>query len=126
MRLLIAASSLLLLAAPGTASQKRDKVPPATPIGKPVDCLSLTQVRETRVRDDRTIDFYVSGRKVYRNTLDYSCPNLGFEQRFLYSTTISQICSVDTITVLESPGLSRGATCGLGQFQQVTLDKTAH
>lgn len=122
MRLLIAASSLLFLAAPGTASQNpKDKVPAATPAGKPVDCLRLNDIRETRVRDDRTIDFVTSGKKVYRNTLDGSCPQLGFEKRFSYKTSLNQLCSVDLITVLVPPGLSRGASCGLGQFQPVTL-----
>ena len=121
MRLLIAASSLLFLAAPGTASQHKDKVPAATPAGKPVDCLRLTDIRDTKVRDDRTIDFVTTGRKVYRNTLDGSCPQLGFEQRFAHKTSSNDLCSLDTITVLISPGLTRGATCGLGKFQPVTL-----
>ena len=121
MRLLIAASSLLFLAAPGTASQNHDKVPAATPAGKPVDCISLNQIRDTKVRDDQTIDFIAPNKKVYRNTLDGSCPQLGSEKRFSYKTSLDQLCSTDTITVLVEPGLSRGASCGLGQFQPVTL-----
>ena len=73
------------------------------------------------MRDDRTIDFITTGRKVYRNTLDYPCPQLGFEQRFAHKTSTNNLCSLDTITVLTSPGLSQGATCGLGKFQPVTL-----
>jgi hypothetical protein len=122
MRLLIAASSLLFLAAPGTASQDhKDKIPAATPAGKPVDCLRLIDIRETKVRDDSTIDFITRGNKVYRNTLNGSCPQLGFEKRFSYKTSLNQLCSVDLITVLVSPGLSQGASCGLGKFQPVTL-----
>ena len=90
------------------------------PVGKPVSCIPLTQIRETRVRDDRTIDFYTIGRKVYRNRLPYSCPQLGFEEKFLYKTSLSQLCSTDIITVLTSPDISRGASCGLGEFQPVT------
>ena len=122
MRLLIAASSLLFLAAPGTASQDhKDKVPAATPAGNPVDCLRLIDIRETKVRDDSTIDFVTRGNKVYRNTLNGPCPQLGFEKRFSYKTSLNQLCSVDIITVLVSPGLSQGASCGLGTFQPVTL-----
>jgi hypothetical protein len=122
MRLLIAASSLLFLAAPGNAGQNhKDQVPAATPAGDPVDCLRLTDIRDTKVRDDRTIDFITTGKKVYRNTLDYPCPQLGFEQRFAHKTSTNDLCSLDTITVLTSPGLSQGATCGLGKFQPVTL-----
>ena len=90
------------------------------PAGKPESCIPLSQIRETRVRDDQTIDFYMSGRKVYRNRLPNSCPRLGFEEKFAYKTSLSELCSVDIITVLTSPGISRGASCGLGPFQPVT------
>ena len=72
------------------------------------------------MRDDRTIDFYMDGRKVYRNTLPNSCPQLGFEEKFSYSTSLSELCSVDIITVLHSPPVMRGASCGLGEFQPIT------
>lgn len=121
MRLLIAASSLLFLASPGTASQDKDKVPVATPTGKSVDCIQLNQIRDTKVRDDKTIDFFMNGKKVYRNTLDGSCPQLASEKRFSYRVSLDQLCSLDTITVLLDPGMGRGASCGLGQFQPVTL-----
>jgi hypothetical protein len=125
MRTLFAApiAALTLLTLPGAAPQ-RNAVPEATPAGKPIDCVSLRNIRETKVRDDSTIDFVMRGGKVYRNDLrGIGCPRLGFEKRFLYKTTLSQICSVDTITVLQDPGLSQGATCGLGEFQPVTLAK---
>ena len=62
------------------------------------------------------------GGKIYRNALPYSCPQLGFEEKFLYKTSVGALCSVDTITVLHD-GLNQGATCGLGQFQPVKLVK---
>lgn len=123
MRTLLAAASasaLLLVALPGAA--ERQQVPEATPVGKPVDCVRTRDIRSTRVRDDSTIDFVMNGGKVYRNNLDgMRCPQLGFEKRFAYRTTIGQLCSVDTITVLQNPGLSAGPTCGLGSFQPVKL-----
>ncbi len=90
------------------------------PAGKPVDCVQTSRIRESRVRDDRTIDFYMLDGKVYRNTLPYKCPSLGFEERFSYTTTIGQLCSVDIIHVLHSPPSIPGAACGLGQFQPIT------
>jgi hypothetical protein len=90
------------------------------PAGKPVSCIPIVQIRETRVRDDQTIDFYTNGRKVYRNRLPHSCPSLGLEEKFMYKTSLSSLCSTDIITVLTSPGISRGASCGLGEFQPVT------
>jgi hypothetical protein len=116
--------SLAAFAMLGTAAAKDDQVPPATPNGKPVQCLALSQVRSSTVRSDQVIDFYTNGRKVYRNTLDTPCPQLGFEKRFEHRTPLSQICSNDIITVLTNEGgLRRGASCGLGEFQPVTLTK---
>jgi hypothetical protein len=121
MRFMLAALAIAACAAPSVA---RDRTPIATPDGKPVSCISLAQIRESHVRDDRTIDFVLNGRQVYRNTLPYACSGLGFEQRFAYETSLSQLCSTDIITVLySSPGVSRGPSCGLGQFQPVTLAK---
>lgn len=127
MRSLIAAT-VLSLAASAAPAGARDRDPPlATPIGQPVSCVHLRQIRETRVHGDKVIDFHMLGNRVYRNTLPYSCPSLGFEERFSYATSLSQLCSVDIITVLQTtgPGLSRGASCGLGQFQPVELAKRA-
>ena len=98
--------------------EQKAKIKPA---GKPESCIPLHRIRETRVRSDSVIDFYTLGGKVYRNTLPHSCPSLGFEEKFLYKTSLSQLCSTDIITVLRSGGdLMPGASCGLGQFQPVT------
>jgi hypothetical protein len=117
-----------ILFAAGSAAMPADakirETPIATPAGAPVDCLNRSFIRETRVRDDRTIDFYTSGGKVYRNSLPYSCPELDADQGFAYSTSTERLCSVDIITVLrQMGGLQRGASCGLGKFQPVTLAK---
>ena len=109
------AVALMSLVAPATAKTRPDNL---VANGKPVDCVQINSIRQTDVRDDRTIDFILNGNKVYRNTLPNSCPSLGFERRFMYKTSLSQLCSVDIITVLyNSPDLMRGASCGLGKFQ---------
>jgi hypothetical protein len=123
MKTALFALSVLAIAAPALG---RDRpVPVATPDGKAIDCISTNNIRETKVRSDSVIDFVTRDGKVYRNTLDGQCPQLGFEERFAYKVSTNQLCSVDLITVLTSPGLSRGASCGLGQFQPVKLDKPA-
>ncbi|WP_022683944.1 hypothetical protein [Sphingobium bisphenolivorans] len=109
------AFALIGTVAPAVAKTMPD---PYVPTGKPVDCIPLQTIRNTDVRDDRTIDFMVNGNRIYRNILPNSCPSLGFERRFAYKTSLSQLCSVDIITVLySSPSLMRGASCGLGKFQ---------
>ncbi len=117
--------ALGLLATAGAAVAKRDRnaVPEATEVGKPVSCIHLRSIQETRVRNDQVIDFRTSSKKWYRNTLPSSCPSLGFEERFLYKTSLSQLCSADIITVLYGSPLTRGASCGLGKFQPIELSK---
>ena len=119
MRKLVIAALILM---PGTAlARDSNAVPDATPIGDAVSCVQLQSIRSTQVHGDSVIDFHMNGGKVYRNTLPNRCPSLGFEERFLYKTSLSQLCSVDIITVLQSPGLSQGPSCGLGKFQPVKL-----
>lgn len=125
MRAQIRHAAFALIATAGIAgiAEARAPAPVATPIGKAEDCIQLQGIRETRVRDDKTIDFYMRNRKVYRNTLAGTCPQLGFEERFTYRTSLSKLCSTDIITVLISPNFTRGASCGLGKFQPVQLSR---
>ena len=107
--------------APNPANEARDiRAPAATVTGEPVSCLSSTNIQNTKVWDDYTIDFEMRNGDTYRNTFDNRCPGLGFEERFAYKTSISRLCSTDIITVLHSDG-HRGASCGLGQFVPVEV-----
>lgn len=119
MRPILRLMPLALLAVGGSALAGDRKPDNLVPAGKAVNCVQLRQIQHTHVRDDRTIDFHMLGGKIYRNTLPNSCPGLGFEESFTYKTSLSQLCSVDIITVLHPAGgnLDRGASCGLGQFQ---------
>ena len=121
MRPILLALAAIAIAAPLSAKDK--DVPPATPSGPAVDCVNLSQVRETHVRSDSVIDFELNNRKILRNTLPYACSGLGFEERFAYSVSTNQLCSVDPITVLQSGGAGPGPRCGLGKFQPVTITK---
>jgi len=99
-------------------------LPVATPVGPSVSCIPLASVRESRVRDDWTIDFKAGGKRWYRTVLPYRCNGLGFERAFSYATSISQLCSADIITVFPQSGIGGPrASCGLGQFQPVELVK---
>ena len=123
------ATLLPLLAALGlsaAAAARSDDGPVATPAGKPVSCILLASIRSSEVRDDRTIDFVVRGNRppAYRVVLPQACPQLGFERRFAYETSLSQLCSTDIITVFSTAPVMRGASCGLAPFQPVTLARS--
>ena len=121
-RSLPAAIAILAIALSSTTVIAKEKKPDdLVAIGEPIDCIMPHMLRSTHVRDDKTIDFEMNNGTIYRNTLPYSCPSLGFEERFAYKLSTSQLCAVDIITVLQSfgGGLSQGASCGLGKFQKM-------
>lgn len=91
----------------------------ARPVGELVDCIELSRIDHTRVRDNRTVDFYMRGRGVYRNSLPSECPGLAFEESFTYRTSLSRLCSVDVIAVNRNGGGIPGPTCALGPFQRI-------
>ena len=99
--------------------------PAATVIGEPESCIPLAQIRETRIRDDWTIDFVRMGKQAWRNTLPHRCPGLKSADAFTYETSLTQLCSTDVIHVLDRVGgeLNKGVGCGLGQFVPVELEK---
>lgn len=116
------AASVALLSACQTSEERaeirRAALVDVAPVGSPVDCIETNRIRQTHVRSDSVIDFEMIDGKVFRNTLDTSCPQLGLEQRIAYRSMIGRLCSIDTITVL-SRGGPPGPTCGLSTFQQI-------
>lgn len=96
------------------------------PVGEPVTCVQTNRIRETRVLDDSTILFVMNDGTTLRNDLPNRCPGLGFERAFSYQTSISQLCNVDIITVInQGGGPTRGASCGLGLFTLVKPAETS-
>lgn len=128
--LALAALALPLMASGAQADEpartRDDKVPAATKVGEPVNCIQPSRIRSTDVHSNKVIDFEMDNGDVYRNTLSNACPSLGFEKRFSYSTSINRLCSVDIIYPLQNYGdsLQRGAGCGLGNFQKVEITKS--
>jgi hypothetical protein len=120
----LAALGVLAGCAQGATERReadRRSLAEARPVGEPVDCVDLARIDRTRVRDNRTIDFHMRGRQVYRNRLRNECPGLAFEDSFTYRTSTGRLCSVDLVTVNRSGGGGgpAGPTCALGSFQRI-------
>ncbi len=110
-------SFIALVALAAVPAAARNDPPELIPDGEPVNCIQMSQIRDTTVHNDTTIDFRMRNGTVFRNVLPRSCPNLGFQRSFGYHNSTGQLCSVDVITVVQTgAGPTRGATCGLGQF----------
>jgi hypothetical protein len=95
--------------------------------GSTVDCIPVQRVDRTEVLDDRNIVFHMRGREAFLNRLEQDCPGLDREKRFMYEVRNTQLCSVDTISVLEDwgVGVASGFTCPLGPFQEMSEDELA-
>ena len=123
-KMLIAAAVLIAggMTETATPSQEADRwaLENAREVGEPEDCIQLNRIRSSKVRSGDVIDFELIDGRIMRSRLPHSCPGLSFEERFSYRTSLSRLCSVDAITVFDSTGM-RGASCGLGPFQQVEI-----
>lgn len=122
---LIAIAPLALAACTQEDPSKRPAVAPAAKIvGEAESCVPVNLLRESRIRDDWTIDFTRSGNRAWRVTLPNRCSGLKSADAFTYATSLSQLCSTDIIHVLERWGsdLRRGAGCGMGKFVPVELE----
>ncbi|QHL91940.1 hypothetical protein GVO57_11190 [Sphingomonas changnyeongensis] len=84
------------------------------------NCVPINDLRQSRVRSDRVIDWSGGSGRTYRTVLPQSCPTLGFEQRFAYQTSLTQLCAQDIITVLQGPSAQPGPACALAPFQPIT------
>ena len=100
-----------------SAPPAHSAVPAARALGVEQSCVPLTQIRESRVRDDRTIDFVTSGNRFYRNILPNACLGLASANSITYEARQNQLCDVDVVYPLhDTGGLNRGPACGLGKF----------
>ncbi len=117
---ILAAASLVLSLSP-FASAIADEAPEEG--GE--RCVNMRNVSRTVVIDDQTILFYMRRGEIYRNYLPHRCSGLAREERFSYSTTITRLFDIDTITVLynQGVGLSSVASCGLGKFYPISKDE---
>lgn len=90
-------------------------------IGEPKSCVLRSNIRNTDVIDNETIDFVMRNGDIYRNKLPSKCSGLAFEEAFSYKTSTNRLCNVDIIRVLDTTGgrLDTRGACGLGRFQQI-------
>ncbi len=104
----------LVISAPGIAAQED--------AGQSERCVSLTSIKRMTILDNRHIIFDLTGGRHYLNTLPYPCAGLHRSRAIMYRTSLSRLCDLDIITVLDDvgPGFRPMGSCGLGVFQPVT------
>ena len=82
-------------------------------------CINLTQIKSVEVLDNQRILFRMQAGKQFINVLPHRCSGLRKNQPFMYRTSLSQLCDLDIITVLDTGGfgLRPLGSCGLGRFK---------
>ncbi len=88
------------------------------------NCINVSRIRSTKVVDDSSILFYMSGKTVYHNILPRQCRGLSRENRFSYRVSGNSLCQLDLIRILydSGVGIEEGPACGLGYFHEVTQE----
>jgi hypothetical protein len=128
MRLALCTLGLLALGASAAAtrpvpplSAKAEKALEGRRPGKPVNCVSLTSLGSSEIVDQTAI-IYKSSRKLwYVNRPDGgNCPALQRNRTLVTHLTMSQLCSLDIVRVIDSSSPVEFGSCGLGQFVPYT------
>jgi hypothetical protein len=82
------------------------------------NCIPIKQISRVEVVDKENLIFHMIGNKKYQNHLPKRCSALSKHKPIMYKTSLSSLCSLDIIYVLENYGGSyqQGGSCGLGEF----------
>jgi hypothetical protein len=84
--------------------------------GPPVDCLQISQITGSHIVDGTAILYDVAGGDIYVNRPEIGASSLSRHQVLLTDTHVPQLCSVDTVTLLDSTTGIQNGFVGLGKF----------
>lgn len=80
----------------------------AAEVGDVQTCVSLKQIDDSRVINDKTILLRITSELPYRRMdLSYECNGLSFTESFSSATSIGQLCKNDVLKVRGSPVISQ-------------------
>ncbi len=125
MLLAAAAFATPVVAAPrDTPELQLQKVLAGRVAGKPTDCISLSSVNSTQIIDGRAI-IYKAGGKVYVNEPRSGAETLRDDDILLTQTFGSQLCSIDSVKLLDRGARFQRGFVTLGKFVPYSLVKVA-
>lgn len=84
--------------------------------GTPRSCISLTEIRSSRIIDGRTILFEGNGGTVWRNDPPGGCPGLYPGRTIVTRSALTQHCRNDIFRIVDLPAQMTIASCGFGDF----------
>jgi hypothetical protein len=120
-----AAFATPVVAAPrDTPELQLQKVLAGRVAGKPTDCISLSSVNSTQIIGGRAI-IYKAGGKVYVNEPRSGAETLRDDDILLTQTFGSQLCSIDSVKLLDRGARFQRGFVTLGKFVPYSLVKVA-
>lgn len=84
--------------------------------GKPVDCLELNRIRSSRIIDRTAILYETINGTLYLNRPASGADQLREGLTLVTDTHTPQLCSVDTVRLVDLPGHFESGWVGLGKF----------
>lgn len=84
--------------------------------GKPVDCISLSNIRSSQIIDRTAIVYDTGGGKLYVNRPRIGADSLDNDDILVTKTYSSQLCSLDTINLIDRGSRFSHGFVGLGEF----------
>jgi len=94
--------------------------------GKPVDCISLRDIRSSQIIDDTAIVYDTGGGRLFVNRPRMGASSLDSDDILVTKTYGSDLCSLDTITLLDRGSRMESGFVGLGEFVPYTKVKVAN
>lgn len=88
--------------------------------GKPVDCISLSSIRSSQIIDHTAIVYDTGGSKLYVNRPRIGADSLDDDDILVTKTYSSQLCSLDTINLVDRASRFSHGFVGLGEFVPYT------
>jgi hypothetical protein len=93
--------------------------------GKPVDCINLSSVSSSQIIDGRAIVYRV-GARLYVNEPRSGADRLDDDDVMVTRTFGSQLCSIDTVHLVDSTSRFPRGFVQLGKFVPYTKPKPAN
>ena len=92
--------------------------------GEPVQCIDLHRIRNSRIITDTAI-IYDAGSVVYVNRPDNGADQLNQWDAMVTRTSTSQLCNVDTVTMIDRASHNFTGVVFLGDFVPYRRVRTA-
>ncbi len=110
-------------AAPSDTSKSEAKLAKALEgrvAGKPVSCINLRDITSSEIFDGVAILYRVGGGRIYVNRPRIAPESLGSDDILVTKTYSSQLCSLDTVNLVDRGSRFQRGFVGLGDFVPYT------